>query len=125
MTVTSAQVVRVSAVLLFLWFGFQQLVSPGDWVGFLPTWTGYFPVPGEMLVQLNGLMEVVLAALLALGAYTRVSAGLLGVHLFFIALSAGGAIGVRDAVLAFMTLSLCVGTPDAWTMDARAVKQAA
>ncbi len=125
MSITSAQVVRISAVLLFLWFGSQQLVSPGDWVGFLPAWTGYFPMPGDMLVQLNGLAEVVLASVLALGAYTHVTAGLLGVHLLFIALGVGGAIGVRDAVLSLMTLSLCLGTPDAWTMDARAVKQAA
>lgn len=119
MSLTSTQVVRISAVLLFLWFGFQQLVSPGNWVGFLPAWTGYFPVPGEMLVQLNGWAEIILAALLAIGVSTRIVAALLGAHLFFIALSAGGAIGVRDAALAFMTSSLCLGTPDAWTFDAK------
>lgn len=119
MTITSSQVVRVSVVALFLWFGFQQLISPGNWVGFLPGWTGYLPIPGEMLVQLNGWAEVVLAILLAMGVSTRIVAALLGIHLFFIALSAGGAIGVRDAALAVMTLSLVVGVPDAWTFDAR------
>lgn len=125
MTVTSVQVVRIAAVLLFLWFGFQQLVSPGSWVGFLPAWTGYFPIPGEMLVQLNGLMEVILAVLLAMGVSTRLAAAVLGIHLLLIAITAGGAIGVRDAALAVMTLSLCVGTPDAWTMDARAKQKTA
>lgn len=125
MAVSSAQVVRFSAVLLFLWFGVQQLMSPGDWVGFLPAWTGYIPVPGEMFVQMNGLAEVVLAALLALGVSTRVVAFLLGAHLLLIAVTAGGAIGVRDAALALMTLSLVLGAPDAWTMDARSKKPTA
>lgn len=123
MTITSVQVVRVSAVALFLWFGYQQLVSPENWVDFLPAWTGYIPIPGEMLVQLNGLTEVVLASLLALGVSTRLVAAVLGVHLLLIAITAGGAIGVRDAALAAMTLSLCLGTPDVWTMDARVKKQ--
>lgn len=123
MTLSPVLVVRMSAVLLFLWFGVQQLVAPGAWVDFLPAWTGYFPIPGEMLVQLNGLMEVILAVLLALGVSTRLVAAVLGVHLLPIAITVGGAIGVRDAALAVMTLSLCVGMPDAWTMDARAKKQ--
>ena len=112
-------VLRYSWTLLFVWFGFQQLTAAQAWTSYLPPWTGYFPVPGEMLVQLNGLLELCLAALLALGAYTRVVAGLLAVHLAMIAFSVGGAVGVRDAALAATGFALMFLKPDAWTLDER------
>lgn len=116
--ISTAIVVRYSAVALFLWFGIAQIYSPTIWVGFLPEWTGYFPIPGEMLVQLNGLLETVLALALFIGILTRAASILLGLHLFGIALTAGGAIGVRDAVLAAMTFSLAFSKPDQFTLDA-------
>lgn len=117
---TPAMAVRYTAVALFLWFGIAQLRDAATWVGFLPEWTGYLPIPGEMLVQLNGLVEVVLATALGIGALTRATAALLGLHLLGIAITAGGAIGVRDAALALMTLSLALAPADALTLDARA-----
>lgn len=119
MTQTSAATIRYSLVLLFLWFGVQQLIDAPTWVGFLPEWTGYIPVPGELFVQLNGWMEVVFAVLLMLGVFTRVVAAVLGVHLLFIAVSVGGAIGVRDAVLGLVTIALALSPVDGWTLDAR------
>ncbi len=119
MSHSSAVLIRLSLVLLFLWFGVQQLIDAETWVGFLPEWTGYLPVPGETFVQLNGLMEVVFAALLGAGVFTRLVSAVLGGHLLFIALSVGGAIGVRDGVLGLVTVALAFSTPDRWTMDAR------
>ncbi len=112
-------IVRYAAVVLFLWFGVMQLTGPEAWVGFLPEWTGYFPMPGTMIVQLNGLTEIVLALALGIGVFTRVVAVLLGVHLLGIAITAGGAIGVRDAALAVMTTSLAFAAPDCLTLDAK------
>ncbi len=119
MTRCAALVLRFGWVGLFLWFGVQQLMHPGDWVGFLPEWTGYLPIPGEMLVQLNGWLEVCLAVLLAVGAWTRAVAGILAVHLAAVAVSAGGAVGVRDAGLATIGLAIALSPPDAWTLDAK------
>ncbi len=118
MTQTSAATIRYSLVLLFLWFGVQQLIDAPTWVGFLPEWTGYIPVPGELFVQLNGWMEVVFAVLLMLGVFTRVVAAVLGVHLLFIAVSVGGAIGVRDAALGLVTIAFALSPADRWTLDA-------
>lgn len=118
-SLASRIVLRWSWVALFFWFGSQQLINPSDWVGFLPEFTGYLPIPGEMLVQLNGLFEIVLAIALLLGVYTRVSATLLALHLLGIAVVAGGAIGVRDAALAMVGFAIALDTPDAWTMDAK------
>jgi uncharacterized membrane protein YphA (DoxX/SURF4 family) len=110
---------RYSFALLFFWFGFQQLTDASTWVTYLPEWTGYFPIPGEMLVQINGLFEVCCAALLALGIHTRIIAGFLGLHLLGIAASVGGATGVRDAALGMIGISLACQMPDAYTLDAR------
>ena len=112
-------VLRFSMAALFLWFGTQQLVDAGAWVGFLPQWTGYLPVPGEMFVRLNGLLEVIGAALLIIGAGTRVIATILGLHLLAIAASAGGAVGVRDAALGACAIALSLSPADRLTVDAR------
>ena len=110
---------RWSLVGLFLWFGIQQLINPSSWISFLPVWTGYLPIPGEMLIRLNGWLEVCLAVALFFGCYTRFVSMVLGLHLFGIAVSAGGAIGVRDGVLALGTISVALSEPDAWTLDQR------
>lgn len=112
-------VLRYSFALLFFWFGFAQLTDATNWVIYLPEWTGYFPIPGEMLVQINGLLEICCAVLIALGIYTRIIAAFLALHLFGIAASVGGAVGVRDAALAAVGVSLALQIPDALTLDAK------
>ncbi len=119
MNLASRIVLRWSFALLFLWFGTQQLMHPEMWVVYLPTWTGYFPMPGEMLVQLNGWTEVILAFLLAIGVFTRAISAFLALHLAGIAISVGGAIGVRDGALAAVGVSLALVEPDNWTLDAK------
>ncbi len=113
---------RLALVALYGWFGVMQLQDPSVWVGFLPEATGYLPIPGEMLVRLNGWFEVVAAATLLLGVYTRAVAFVLGAHLAGIAITAGGAIGVRDATLAIATFILTLNAPDSWTVDARSAR---
>lgn len=82
-------------------------------------WTGYFPVPAEMLIQLNGWSELCLAVLLFMGCFTRFAATILAIHLAGIATTVGGAIGVRDAALATVGVSLALAEPDEWTLDAK------
>lgn len=105
------------------WSAIQQIVDPGIWVGYLPTWTGYLPIPGEMFVMLNGWSELVLAALLAAGCFTRVISIVLGLHLPGIAWTAGGAVGVRDATLAVRLWALAAGKTDIWMLDASVAKK--
>ena len=117
MNLRAATIIRLALAFLFLWFGIQQLVHASDWVAFLPAWTGYFPIPSEMLVRWNGWFEVVFGILLAIGFLTRFTAALLGLHLLGIALSVGGALGVRDGVLAIVTLALAFTPADAYCLD--------
>lgn len=118
-TLSASILLRYSIVLLFGWFSIQQLINPAFWVGFLPEWTGYFPIPGEMLVRLNGWLELILALMLLCGVYTRFVATLLSLHLLGIAWTAGGATGVRDGILALCTFCLALAPPDRWTVDAK------
>lgn len=118
-SLASRVILRWSWALLFVWFGTQQLMNPSQWTAFLPSFTGYLPVPAEMLIQLNGWVELCLAALLFAGAYMRFASIILAAHLAGIAISVGGAIGVRDAALAAVGVSLALGEPDAWTLDAK------
>lgn len=117
MNTIAIKILRYSFVGLFLWFGIQQLINPSAWVSYLPVWTGYLPIPGEMLVQLNGWLEVIACVFLALGILTRPVAIILGLHLSFIAWEAGGAIGVRDFALAFMGFTLAACDAEPGTMD--------
>lgn len=113
----AARIARYTAVGLFLWFGFAQILNPGMWLSFLPTWTGYFPIPGEMLVQWNGWFEITAAFALLLGVYTRPVALVLGVHLLLIGLSVSGATAVRDIALGLFVISVGVQKADVWTVD--------
>lgn len=111
---------RYSWVVLFLWFGFQQLTDAASWVGFLPEWVGYMPIPAEMIVQVNGWLEITAALAMLTGSYLKIVAGFLSLHLMFIAISVGGAVGMRDAVLAMIGVSLVMTEPDKWTLDYKA-----
>ncbi len=119
---TAQIVARYTTIGLFLWFGLAQIQNPGEWLAFLPEWTGYFPIPGEVLVGLNGWTEVVLALMLALGLYTRVVQIILGVHLFAIGLNVNGPTATRDIALALFILATSIEKPDPLTLDARLKK---
>lgn len=119
MSTVSRVLLRWSWVALFIWFGTQQLLNPSDWVGFLPEWSGYMPIPGEMLIQLNGWLEICLAVALLFGCFTRLVSALLALHLLGVAITAGGAIGVRDAALSMVGFALALSESDAWTLDQR------
>jgi uncharacterized membrane protein YphA (DoxX/SURF4 family) len=110
---------RFSMVLVFLWFGYQQVAHPVNWIYFLPEWTSSLPLSAETFVQLNGAMELVLGAALAVGFFTRISAFILAAHLLVIALHVRDAIGVRDAGLAAATFAVAWCQPDRWTLDAK------
>lgn len=106
--ITPNLILRSTYIIIFLWFGYQQLVTAGMWVGYLPSWSGYFPIPGEMLVQLNGFAEIIAACFLIFNVYPRLIAGLLGLHLLMIAWTAGSAIGMRDFGLAMIGAALAL-----------------
>lgn len=102
-------VLRVGIAVVFFYFGFSQLLEPSKWISFLPSWTSMLPISEIKFVLVNGLFEVIGAFLLLFGAYTRIIALLLALHLFGITFSLGlSPIAVRDFGLSIATLCICL-----------------
>lgn len=103
-------ILRLGLAAVFLWFGFSQLLDGLSWVGWVPDWAvAFLRIPPAMIVLANGLFEVALGALLAVGVWVRISATVLAVHLAIITFDIGlTAIGVRDLGLTLATLALAL-----------------
>lgn len=99
---------RLGLTGVFLWFGFSQLLNSLIWVNIVPEWTvSIFHLPPAMIVMGNGLFEIILGSLLAMGFFTRIIAFIFAIHLIPIALTFGfTATGVRDLGLAIASFSL-------------------
>ena len=105
---------RITISLVFLWFGINQILSPSDWVDFVPAFASVI-VNAKTLVLVNGVFEIIFGLMLLTGIYVRISALLLGLHLMGIATSLGyGALMIRDLGLSFATLSISLLGPDKW-----------
>ncbi len=101
-------VLRFGLAAVFLWFGFSQLFDGINWVAWVPDWAvSLLHLPPAMIVLANGLLEVVLGALLVLGVWTAPVAYILALHLLIIVIDIGlTAIGVRDFGLMAAVLAL-------------------
>ncbi len=99
---------RYGFVFVFLWFGINQLLHPGMWVGLIPGWiTTVIGIPAQTFVIINGVAEVILAFALTFNIYTPVVAFLLSLHLLSIAIDLKfNAVGIRDVGLAIAALAL-------------------
>ena len=114
-------VLRYGLAIIFIWFAIAQLSDPSAWTSYLPSWVASLPMPAVTFVMCNALFELVAAVLLILGAWTRITALLLSLHLFGIALSLGyNAVAVRDLGLAFASLALAVGGAGSLSVDTMA-----
>jgi uncharacterized membrane protein YphA (DoxX/SURF4 family) len=102
-------VARVLLGLVLLWFGYHELVLPGEW-------TGYVPVVSEssslaiILVLAHGWVLLVLAAALLAGIAPRAAAAIASVLLLEIVISLA-VTGLSDTTLrdlGVLGLALCV-----------------
>ena len=111
--------IRLAMGAVFLWFAMAQLQNPSGWVSYLPDFLQNLTfVTPVTIILLNGVFELLAGTFLIVGMYIRVSAILLGVHLFGIALAMGmTAIGVRDFGLSFVTIAVGIAGNDALSLD--------
>ena len=102
-------VARVLLGLVLLWFGYHELVLPGEW-------TGYVPVISEssslaiILVLAHGWVLLVLAAALLVGIAPRAAAAIASVLLLEIVISLA-VTGLSDTTLrdlGVLGLALCL-----------------
>lgn len=106
---TGLLILRLGIAAVFLWFGFSQLFDSLAWVAIVPDWaTNLLHIPPAMIVLGNGVIEVVLGSLLALGFGVRIVSFILALHLIPITFDMGfTATGVRDFGLTLASLALC------------------
>jgi uncharacterized membrane protein YphA (DoxX/SURF4 family) len=117
-------VLRVGMALVFFWFGTHQLQNPSMWISFIPKWLHVSTAVATKFVLMNGLFEIIGGILLVLGAYTRVVAFLLSLHLFGIAFSIGlNNIGARDLGLAVAAFAVGLLGGGKWSIDNGAMKE--
>ncbi|RME32217.1 DoxX family membrane protein [Candidatus Woesearchaeota archaeon] len=118
-----APTVRIGIALVYLFFGFSQLIDPARFTGWLPAEAAILPVSATTLILANGVLEVTLGLLLIAGIYTRLSAAVLGLHLLAISTSMGFTeTAVRDFGLALATLSVALTGPDVLCLDRKFTK---
>ncbi len=112
-------VVRLGIAMVFIWFGLNQLFNQAMWVSLIPSWAiSLSGLSAKSFVIVNGLVEIILASLLAFGMKIRIVATLLALHLLTIVMDLGlDAIGVRDIGLMFATISIALYGPDIFSWD--------
>ena len=114
--------VRLGVCGVVLWFGLNQLASPGLFVGYVPGWARALAAP-EAFVRANGAFETVFGLLLLLGAFTRAAALMLALHLAGITVTVGyNEIGARDFAITLAASSIVCAGPDAWSLDRRLLR---
>ena len=110
---------RISLSLVFLYFGVSQLMSQDRWIGFVPEFVSSIIDP-QIIVVVNGSLELVLGSLMLLGFFVRPTSLILSLHLLVIAISIGFApTGIRDFGLSMATLSVFLNGSDKYCLQER------
>ena len=113
---------RLGIGVAFVGFGVWKFVEPIVWMGYIPPWMSpLIPMTMGTFIVVLGTTECILGALLILGAWTRIVAALVAIHLLAVIIAIGlNEIALRDAVILLSALALsALGSADCpWSMDA-------
>lgn len=112
-------VLRLGIAIVALWFGFSQLKNPAQWTRMMPDYVNMIvPFSKATLVIINGSLEILLATVLLLGIWTRVTSAIITLHLLHITTIVGyGAVGARDLALTLAALAIFLHGPDDYCLD--------
>ncbi len=92
-------VLRLGLAFVFLWFGINQLLSPNDFMGYLPEFLLNLSF-ASTLVLINGVVDLLEGIFFAWGKYVKLTAAVAFVHLLVITISVGyNDIAIRDVGL--------------------------
>jgi uncharacterized membrane protein YphA (DoxX/SURF4 family) len=89
---------RVLLGLVLAWFGYHELVAPGQWTGYVPVVAASSSL-AQLLVLAHGWMLLVLATALVAGVAPRLAAGVAAVLLLEVVASLMASGGLSDLVL--------------------------
>ena len=92
------KILRYGLGVTILWFGINQLISPNEWVGYLPGWAfAQSLISTTILVYINGLFETITGLMLITNQYTKIVSILLSLHMILIIFHLGyNDLAVRD-----------------------------
>lgn len=92
--------------IVFLWIGFDMLRHPESWIGFLPQRIP-FDLSRETALQINGIMDAALGALLILRWWQKIVAIIAAGHLIgVVAYNGIDAVLIRDIGLLGTAIAL-------------------
>jgi uncharacterized membrane protein YphA (DoxX/SURF4 family) len=114
-------VLRLGLAVLYIWFGFSEILNTPAWTSWVPAWTvSLTHLSAIQIVLFNGAFEVVAGALLAIGIWVRPVAALVALHMLLIVIDIGlDQIGMRDLAICCATAALALGGSDWLTLDRR------
>ena len=106
---------------VFFWFGLGKLLSPLSWLPWIPPWiVGILPMSQNVFLSVLGIVELVVGALLLLGYWSRLVAGVAALQLVGILASFGfNEITTRDFGLLMMALALVLMGGGTWSLHRR------
>jgi uncharacterized membrane protein YphA (DoxX/SURF4 family) len=112
-------VVRLGLTFVFIWFGASQIMNQAMWTSLIPSYaTDLTGLSASTVVLINGILEVVLAVLLAFGIRIRIVATLLALHLIGIIGTVGlNGVGIRDIGLMLAMFSVALHGADEYSFD--------
>ena len=112
-------IIRLGLAIVFLWFGFTQLFDQSMWLSLIPSsLVNATGISAKTFVIFNGIFEVGMASMLALGIRIRIVAALLFMHLIVIIGDVGiNPIGVRDIGLTLGLLAIALHGADSHSHD--------
>lgn len=104
---------RVGLAIVFLYAAVSSFMSPNDWVGYLPSFVRAL-LPATAVLAVFSVLEIILAAWLLSGAYTRLAGAVAAAMLLGIVASNFSLLPIsfRDIGLAFMALALVLMKED-------------
>jgi len=110
-------ILRTSIAIILLWFAFSQIKNPSSWTRLIPEYSSAF-MTAKDIIYLNAFIEIILALLLLLGLFTRISSLITTIHLFHITTIVGyGPTGARDFALALACLAIFFYGKDDFCLD--------
>src|SRR3989344_634349 len=112
-------IVRVGVSVVFIWFGYQQLIDASPWTILVPSWvTSLSDINAINFIYFNGIFEVVFGVCLLLGLFTQIVGFLLALHMLHITYLVGyNDVGVRDFGLSLSTIAVFLHGADSWCVD--------
>lgn len=116
----SPALARYGVGIVFFIFGISQLLSPENWIRWLPSFILNTNISPLNLIYINGIFDLIVGLLLLTGFFVRIVAFLGSLHLLGIIISLGyNDIAIRDLGLLIVLISVFLHGPDKLSLQTK------